>query len=296
MVDWRAAKRTLRSVNEGDCWNSLADHWQDFLVRIWEHFYDHGTLADMPRSGRPTNIPAAVAKEAAALVKEGEWVSVVRQGTALRKKVYYTSIFHAVSKLDRLREIMQQYDVDCRGLLHAMHQHDPDLTQRSIYFKYEFPPELLQARVTTTAELLENLPPPGAERRAWLDRLIWIDEGGVMLSDYAKKSVKVWCSKHDFNRNDVVHLPHVRGQDECKVHFILAVTSHPRFMGKNGLVYWEFTTGTTNIRRRRNTLGQVDGEAFGYQVGISALAITVLPYASVRVVHEGCNNCCNKMT
>lgn len=47
MVDWRAAKRTLRSVNEGDCWNSLADHWEDFLVRTWEHFYDHGTLADM---------------------------------------------------------------------------------------------------------------------------------------------------------------------------------------------------------------------------------------------------------
>lgn len=54
--------------------------------------------------------------------------------------------------------------------------------------------------------------------------------------------------------------------------------------GKNGLVYWEFTTGTTNTRQRHNTLGQVDGEAFGYQVGISALAITVLPYASVRVL------------
>lgn len=296
MVNWTAAHRELRSINGGDCWKSLGDHWKSFLESVWEHWYDLGTLEDLHRSGRPTNIPKEVAREAAALVKEGEWVTVVKRGASIKKKVYYTSINHAVSKLERLQQIMQQYNIDCRGLLHAMHKHDPDLTQRSIYFKYEFPPELLQARVMSTAELLRNLPPEGAERRMWLDRLIWIDEGGIMLSDYAKKSIKVWCSKHDFNRDDVVHLPHVKDQDDCKVHFILAVTSHPSFTRKNGLVYWEYTTGTTNIRRRHNTLGVDNGEAFGYQVSRCVIAKTVLPYASVRTLQYGCNTCCNKIT
>lgn len=266
------------------------------MQSTFKHWYESGSLQDLPRSGRPTVIPAEVALEAAALVKQGEWVSVVKQGREIRKKVYYTSIHHAVLKLDRLGEIMEKYGVDCKGLLHAMHKHDPDLTRRSIYFKYEFPPELLRARVMSTTELLASLPPPGAERKVWLDRLVWIDEGGIMLSDYSKKSVKVWCSKHDLHRNDVVHLPHVKDQDDCKVHFILAVCSHPRFTRTNGLVYWEYTTGTTNIRRRHNKEGQTVGEAFGYQVGRSAMAITVLPNASVRMMQQGCNTCCNKIT
>ena len=53
------------------------------------------------------------------------------------------------------------------------------------------------------------------------------------------------------------------------VRWICAVTAHPAFADKGGLVYFEFTTGTTEINRRVNK--RRDGsQAVGnwkYQVG-----------------------------
>ena len=54
---------------------------------------------------------------------------------------------------------------------------------------------------------------------------------------------------------------------DVKVRFWLGVSSHPTFAATNGLVFWDFTTGTTDIKRLYNTMGQEDGDAYEYKVG-----------------------------
>lgn len=51
------------------------------------------------------------------------------------------------------------------------------------------------------------------------------------------------------------------------IHVFICVSLHPAFANRNGLVYFEFTTGTTNIRRLWNTMRQTADEALQYQVG-----------------------------
>lgn len=295
-VNWRQAYAELKKINGGDCYKALGEHWEEFLVRTWEHWVTTGDLQDEPRSGRPQLVSESLALEAARLVKQGKWLDVTRCGRTVSKKVHYTSIHQAVQECDRLRQIQQECGVDDRGLLEAMKRSDPDLVRRTVSFKYEFSKEQRQARVVTTSQLLQMLPESLAERRVFLDRLLWVDEGGVLLSAYDKKSVKVWASAHDFSKHDIVHLPHVPGQKDVKAHFIIGVTSHPKFADKNGLVYWDFTTGTTNIRRLLNKLGAEDGEAFGYQVRGTAGATTVFLNASVRMLQCGYRCCSSDST
>lgn len=276
-VNYDQAYRYLHAINEGECASSLAGHAREFLRRTWEKFYQHGSMEDAHRSGRPHKVPPAVAVEAAELLMEGTWYTVVTKGKRYQEKMGYTSIHDACSQLARLREIMAAHNVDEKGLLHAMQQQVPELTRHAVYFKREFTAEQLAGRLSLAAQLLQSLPAAEAARAAWLNRLVWIDEGGIMLSDYAKKHVKVWCRKHDISVHHMVHMPWVKGQEACKAHFILAVTSHPALADRNGLLYWEFTTGTTDIRRRFNTLGVENEEQFVYQVSPLAAANTVLP-------------------
>jgi transposase-like protein len=281
VVNFKQAVLKLKLIGGGKTYSAIAGHWTQIMENTWKKWNRTLSLEDAPRSGRPHKVPEAAAKEAAELITQGIWYSVVKHGREFREKRGYTTIRDACRQLQRLQDIKQQYGVDDAGLLRAMQAAVPGLTRRTLFFKRKFTADELATRLSLATWLLQTMPAGEAERKAWLDRMVWIDEGGVALTDYKKKSVKVWCMKHDVNIHSLVHAPWMKGQKECKVHFIIAVTSHPAFAGTNGVVHWDFTTGTTDIRRRKNTMGQEGGEGFGYQVSHSAGVNTMLPQASV---------------
>jgi hypothetical protein len=296
-VDFKLAKRLLCSINHGECYRAMnPKHITGHLQKWWEKWDGGGGEADAHRSGRPVKVPDNVALEAAKLLGQGTWYVTMKKGNGIRHKRGYSSIAEACLQLQRLQQIKQQYRVDNRALLAAVHRVAPTLRQHTVYFKYEFDKDALAARLALATQLLQTMPAGEAERAAWLQRMVWMDEGGIAMSDFKKQHVKVWAWKGDTSLLHLVHAPHIHGQKETKVHFFVAVTSHPAFAVSNGLVHWDFTTGTTDIRRHVNTQDQTDYEAFVYPVSHSARANTVLPYASVYTLQQYCSCCCNKIT
>lgn len=266
-VDWHLAMRKLEHVNGGECYRGLSrKNIISFLQTSYNKWQQGGGEKDAPRSGRPLKVPDSVALEAAKLVAKGTWYTAFRKRLATREPRGYTSIEEAVQQLQRLQQIKEQYRVDDKGLLHAMHRVMPRLKQHTVYFKYEFDNNALATRLQVASELLQTMPADEAERAAWLQRLVWMDEGGLATSDFVKKHVKVWALQGDTRLSRMVPAPHLQGQHESKVHFFMAVTAHPAFAATNGVVHWDFTTGTTHIRRRVNTLGQTHDEPHVYRV------------------------------
>lgn len=294
--DFQLAARKLKNLRKGETYRALAGHVAAFCEKWWYKFLRTGNVEEEHKSGRPYKVPDAVALEAAQLLAEGTWFSFIKKKQRWWEKRGFSTIRDAVRELQRLQEIKQQYGVDDDGLLRAMQRVAPRLKRKTIFFKRKFTDEELVARMQLAAWLVQSLPADEAQRVAWLGRLVFIDEGGVSLADYKKESVKAWCMDHDPNIHSMVHAPWMKGQKECKVHFIIAVTSHHKFATRNGLVHWEFTTGTTDIRRRWNTLGQTEHEPFGYTVSHSACVNTMLPQASARMQQQYCRCCCNKIT
>jgi hypothetical protein len=285
--DLDKALNIFKGLHKGGAYKAVGGHHRSFLTRCWQHFFEHGNCSDEQRPGRPVLISNEDAQAAANLLKEGKWLSGVVHGKPVKQRVYFMTIAQAIQEVPALQAIQQRYDATAEQVYHAVKRVDPDLVRRTLSFKYEFSAEELHFRQSKAAELLGMLESMPCARRVVLERMVFIDEGGLALSSFKNKSIQVWASKQDFTMHDVVHLPHVEGQEDCKVHFILAVTAHPRFAAKNGLLYWDFTTGTDDIRRRHNKLGQTSGEPFLYMVSTSALHTTMLLYVSYRTWQYG---------
>lgn len=78
----------------------------------------------------------------------------------------------------------------------------------------------------------------------------------------------------------------LKPNEDITVRWICAVSAHPAFADKGGLVYFEFTTGTDDIKRKVNT--KLDGNfvehKFKYTVSLLhkpepavAILISVIP-------------------
>lgn len=242
--------------------NNNTDH--DYLKRHWKNLHDNGSVFDAPRSGRPHKISEQDAVRAANLVKQGKWY----KQTVGRKEYsylrYYTSIAQAVRECAELAEICNKYNATPEQLLAAMHHYDPTLVRRKIFLKHSFTPMELDQRVTYAADLLRQF----KANPQVLQNTIYIDEASIVISDKTKSDIHVWCERHDLNFTDVCPMPLKKGET-IVVRWICAVTAHPAFADKGGMVYFEFTTGTTDINRRVNK--RFDGsQAVGnwkYQVG-----------------------------
>ena len=223
------------------------------------------TLEDAARSGRPRLLSLEEAQRAAAFVKKGRWVKVkARKGTHHRL-VYFTSIQDAVDHTPELQKILEDNQISVAQLRAAMHAADPDLVRRRIAFKRALSKEEKEERVKTAQELIQQY-----ERdSSLLQNMIFIDETSIVLQGGGHEHVAVWCDKHDVDFNDVCPLPIGHKQEPTKVHIIAAVSAHPAFKASNGLVYVDFTTGTSHIHRRHNK--RMDGSTrvadYNYQVG-----------------------------
>ena len=246
-----------------EIFNRSHDH--EYLKRYWHNFQESGSVCDAPRAGRPRNISKADALRAASLVKQGKWYTqrVGRQDITYIR--YYTSIAHAVRECGELADICHRNSVSPEQLLAAMHHFDPTLVRRKIFLKHTFTPTELEQRMTYAQDMLTQM----KANPDVLQNTIYIDEASIVISDKTKSDVHVWCEAHDLNFTDVCPIPLHKGE-KIVVRWICAVTAHPAFANKGGLVYFEFTTGTTGIDRKVNK--KWDGSnltgQWKYQVGV----------------------------
>ena len=130
-----------------------------------------------------------------------------------------------------------------------MERVDPDLVRHTLHFKYAHSAEQLQERQSFCQQTLAALAGMPAEQTVEVDRMVWWDEGSVSLSSVENRAVHVWGSRGALRSFDVLHWPAAHGQADCKIHVGIGVTSHPWFIHCNGLVHFEFTTGTTFMKR-----------------------------------------------
>lgn len=266
VVNYGFAVDALKRLDKG-MWNEhIGGRLGETVKRVWYNLTVHQTLGDAPRSGRPPKFKKEDALEAAALLKQGKVGSFLRGGKRWSRLVYYTTVEHACKDIPRLEAIRAKYNATYDQLRHAMRQHDPDLTRRTITYHPDFSAKQLDERMTLAAELLAGCPSHPTALRAHLDRFMWGDEATITLSSENLHTLKVWCSKANYDVNDIISLPKVQGQKDCKVHFFIVVSSHPAFKDCGGVVYFEWTTGTDNIRRISNVMGQTLYEPFGYLV------------------------------
>jgi hypothetical protein len=249
--------------------------------RFMQDWFDHvkggnHTCEDAHRSGRPRVVDPDVAKRAAALVKKGRWVEVKVKKATHHRLVYFTSIQDAVDHTPELQSILADHNITVPQLRAAMHDADPDLVRRRITFKRALSKEEKAERVTRAKGLIERL----AVEPSLLQNMVFIDETSIVLQGGNHDSVAVWCDKHEVNFSDVCPIPVGHKSDPTKVHIIAAVSAHPAFESSHGLVYMEFTTGTSHIKRKHNK--RMDGSTrvddYNYQVG------------GVAVLLQGCDH------
>ena len=199
------------------------------------------------------------------------------------KKVLFRSIPQAIRAVPELAAMCSEHNISSAQLLHAMQRVDPDLKLHTFHFKYAHTEKQLEVRQNYCREKVAWLDPMTAARRVQLERFVWWDEGTVQIGDLEHKTIKAWGSKEGLHSVDVLHLPSVKGQRPCKIHFIIAVSSHPAFHRTNGLVYFEFTTGTTHDKRLWNVYEGDEAGAHKYKVSNSVFTDCV---AKCIITHQ----------
>lgn len=269
-VDWRRAAATFKTIGGGVPARLVVSHTSDFVKRSWINFINTGSVNDAPRSGRPPLLPDEEAARAAELVKQGQWLWRLPRSLNLKTQVLFRSIPQAIHAVPELGQICRDYGITSDQLRTAMERVDPDLTRHTLNFKYAHSAELLTERQDFSKRMLGSLAPTAAARAAQLNKMIFWDEGGVAISALEHQSIQVWGSREAMQSCDVLHLPAVRGQADCKIHFGIGVTAHPKFEEHNGLVHFDFTTGTTHLKRLHNKFADDGGEEREYRVSTPA--------------------------
>ncbi len=249
----------------------------DICRRVWPAFYEHGRIGEADRSGREPLFEVADALRFAELLKGGKPGHMMRGGKKVPRLVYFTSADQCIRECPEAQELQRKYNASAAQLLAAAKYHDPDLQRRTVTYHPDFSAVQLADRSATAKAELDKLPSHPFSRQHRLDRYMWGDEASIVLSDQNLERIRVWCSKANFNLQDIVSLPQMTGHKDCKVRFFIVVSSHPAFSQHGGVVYWEFTTGTDNIRRRVNTLEQTHDMPFCYMVGASVFRNSRLP-------------------
>jgi hypothetical protein len=282
VLDDDEAVEFLKQLDKGYAYSAFSGHHRESVRRIWDHFLDTGNVELAPKSGRKPKVPVSVSDLGSTYMHHGRSrEEVVIGDRTIVHFMGYDTVPDMIADHPDLAELLEQHDLTAKQLYSAMVRRDRSLVRHTLKYKYQFPDKTLTKRQEDAGKCLALVDDVIAAARMVLDRMVFLDEGGFALSSLSKASHKQWGGKDDFKDCDVVHMPWVEGQKDCKVHWLVAVSSHPMFTAWNGIVLFEQTTGTTDIRRSINTKGQTDDQAFEYMVSYRRRAITVLPYASV---------------
>jgi hypothetical protein len=226
---------------------SISERPSRFVERWWEHFKKHGDVDDAQRSGRPPKVPDDVAWHAAEILCRGYTVTRNVDGRQIVEQKYYSTLPDAIAANGELRDVLLRFPVTADQLLHAMHRVAPELEHHRVSFRHMLSPEEKAHRSTVAAGLrtwYQNDP-------SLLDNMVFIDETTILTQGLKREHIEVWVNGSDTNFKDYTSVPGKSG-DPVKAHVIAAVSAHPSFQDKHGLVYFDFTTGTSYIKRLHN--------------------------------------------
>lgn len=281
--DWRVANAEMRewlkdyNVGKPKAEQVKVSRGYNYLKTYWRNFNKYGGVGDAPRATKTCKVPMAEATKAAILVKSGQEVTTRVRGKDFTYHSYYTSIQQACEKCADLEKIRVEHNATHAQLLVAMHKADPSMVYRKIFFKHTLTPKEMKERSAFGEDMLKRL----EADPDFLQNVIFIDEASIVISDKTRSDVHAWCDKHDLSFTDVCPVPVHKGE-EITVRWICAVSAHEAFADKGGLVYFDFTTGTTKIHRRVNTKldGSTRDHSFAYTVSLlhkpkAVVAVTV---------------------
>ena len=210
-----------------------------FCQRHYNNFIAKGTVADKKRSGRPPKVPPFVAKQASAILKAGRIVERYTSANAtepVEYHVWYSSIASACKHNQTLDYLCKLYDVAPKKLLKAMQKADPNLVRRTLDVKMWLSESKKKARKAAAERLAERY----RQDPGMLDRVYFIDECKIWLSNVAKGKVKVYCDAHDDKVHAVLPCKWMAKDKDVKLHFLCAVNP------VHGPVFIKMTSGTTD--------------------------------------------------
>jgi hypothetical protein len=225
----------------------LSEPGAEFARRWWERFRDTGDVADAPKSGRPPKIPDIQAKEAAGIIGRGYTVEHTVRGQLVQEHKYFRTVPEAIAHDAALRTITTRHHATPEQLLNAIHRVAPEVVQRRVTFRHKLSDVEKAHRQRVAADLLAR----HHTDPTLIPRMVFIDETTIQTHGLKKDYVTVWVNGSDPGFHDYHGVPG-KSWEPVKVHVIAAVSAHSAYERTGGLVYVEFTTGTTDIRRRIN--------------------------------------------
>ena len=174
-----------------------------FCRRNYNKLISTGSVMDIKHAGHPPDIPDSIAMLASTMFKQGyyrkRYISVASNRTQLVRQ-WWTSIKMACRECQALRNICEFYNCSPHKLLRAMKRVDPRLKYRLVDIKMHLSAKQRRARITVANRLISTfkLDP------TFLQRVYWIDECAIWLSDLVEGGTKVWCDAHDKNVHEVI--------------------------------------------------------------------------------------------
>lgn len=220
---------------------------EHFTERWFEGLTTRGSLDDAPKSGRPHKINDSAALAVANILSAGYPYTYTIRGQQVTHHKYFTSVPEAVKQSQYIRDLTTELNVTTEQLRVAVHRVAPEVEYRRVSFKHMLTPAQKAKRMSVSAGLLAR----HHSDPALLHRMVFVDESSILTHGLKHDHVQVWVNHSDARFRDYHGVPGSLLKP-VKAHVVAAVSAHPAFASASGLVYMDFTTGTTAIRRRIN--------------------------------------------
>jgi capsid portal protein len=234
-----------------------------FILRNVAKYQLHktvGNLHNLANSSRAPKVPREVVMDCCLALKAGYFIEIdvgtrasdpaartshrTQQQPKLQQvHMYYRSIQEACSHNPLLALVVRDYGITPKGLLEAMHRVDDQLVRRTVEFKYMLSEEHQQERFETAFTLLRMGRWHMESMYDLLKRVWWVDEATIWLVADGDAHLKVYCDAHDEGVRAVMSSPHLANRAKTKAHYLGIVNA------VLGPCFFEFTTGTTDIKR-----------------------------------------------
>lgn len=232
------------------------------VVREGKHFMTRGTVENKKRElpPDPNSITPDEAKTASFILKSGYTEAFpLGHGRGYgTEHHYFTSLKQALHKSPQLLAIQEKFCLTNRKFLAAMYKYDPLLKTRRIHIKWALDDKLKDKRVKLAKKYIDK----ARKEPTFLKNTYFVDECAICFDHETRKGVHVYCDAYDKGYKFVIPFAKAHPSQKIKVHIMLAVNYY------TGASFYEFTTGTTDIKRRENK-GPAGGGERRYKVCVA---------------------------
>jgi hypothetical protein len=239
-----------------------------FTERWFVALTTRGNLDGAPKAGRPYKINDTTAMAVANILSSGYDYTYTIRGQRVTHHKYFTSVPEAVKQSQYMRDVKAELNATNEQLRVAVHRVAPEVEYRRVSFKHMLTAQQKAKRMSVSAGLLAR----HHSDPTLLHRMVFVDESSILTHGLKHDHVQVWMNSSDAHFQDYHGVPGSL-RHPVKAHVVAAVSAHPAFASASGLVYMDFTTGTTAIHRRINK--RLDGSQAvpDYEYWVSVLLL-----------------------